>query len=187
MAEEVCPVWVGYWLASPIRKLWQNPVKILSNYVKSGMTVIDVGSAMGFFTLPLAQLVDESGCVIAVDVQEKMLEKLQKRARKKNLEDRIQTHLAETASLNLHGRVDTADFALAFAVVHEVPDQHQLFLELHNVLKADAQLLLAEPKGHVSEKAYGDSIHIARRAGFDVGKALEIRGAIANILIRSES
>ena len=186
MAEEVCPVWVGYWLASPIRKLWQNPVKILSGYVKSGMTVIDVGSAMGFFTLPMAQLVGDSGVVIAVDLQEKMLEKLNKRARKKNLDNRIRTHLAGNTSLNLSGKVDSADFALAFAVVHEVRDQQQLFLELHEVLNENAQLLLAEPTGHhVSEKAYRESIDIARRVGFCENEVLDIRGATTNILIRS--
>ena len=29
MAEHVCPVWVGYFLASPLRKLYQDPRKIL--------------------------------------------------------------------------------------------------------------------------------------------------------------
>ncbi|MBD3274884.1 MAG: methyltransferase domain-containing protein [Candidatus Marinimicrobia bacterium] len=185
MGQEVCPVWAGYWLASPIRKLWQNPEKILSDYVKPGMTVIDVGSAMGFFTLPMAQLVDESGSVIAIDVQEKMLEKLRNRARKKNLHHRIQTHLAESTLLNMKRPVESVDFALAFAVVHEVPDQHQLFLELYQVLKDDARVLFAEPKGHVSKEAYSESIREARQAGFEVGKSLDIRGAIANILIRS--
>ena len=49
MAEHVCPVWVGYLLASPVRKLFDNPEKVLAPYVKEGMTVLDVGSAMGFF------------------------------------------------------------------------------------------------------------------------------------------
>lgn len=185
MSERVCPVWVGYWLASPIRKLWQNPVKILSSYVKPGMTVIDVGSAMGFFTLPLAQLVDESGVVIAVDVQDKMLEKLNKRARKVDLDNRIRTHLAESTSLNLNDTIDGADFALAFAVVHEVPDPQQLFRELHEALKRDAHLLLAEPKGHVPRATYENSINLAEQAGFVEKEALNIRGALANILIRS--
>jgi len=51
MAEHRCPVWVGYFLASGLRKLLQNPVKILSPYVKRNMTVLDIGCAMGFFSL----------------------------------------------------------------------------------------------------------------------------------------
>jgi len=57
MAEKVCPVWVGYLLASPIRKLFQNPPKILSPYVENGMKVLDIGCVMGFFSLPLARMV----------------------------------------------------------------------------------------------------------------------------------
>jgi 2-polyprenyl-3-methyl-5-hydroxy-6-metoxy-1,4-benzoquinol methylase len=54
MAEHVCPYWAGYFLANRLRKLLQNPYKILAPYVRPNMTVLDVGSAMGFFSLPLA-------------------------------------------------------------------------------------------------------------------------------------
>ena len=69
MAKRVCPVWIGYLLASPIRKLFQNPKKILYHYVKEGMMVLDIGCAMGFFSLPLSEMVGSKGKVICVDVQ----------------------------------------------------------------------------------------------------------------------
>ena len=95
MSERVCPVWVGYLLASPLRKFAHNPDKILSPYVKEGMTVLDIGSAMGFFSIPMAQMVGPEGKVICVDMQEKMLERLQKRAHKAGVADRIETRLWE--------------------------------------------------------------------------------------------
>jgi len=61
MAEKVYPVWVGYLLASPIRKLFQNLHKILGHYIEKGMKVLDVGCAMGFFSLPLAGMVGPMG------------------------------------------------------------------------------------------------------------------------------
>ncbi len=79
MSESVCPVWVGYFLASPVRKLFQNPEKMLAPYVKEGMRVLDIGCAMGFFSLPLAQMIGLNGKVICVDVQEKMIKSLEKR------------------------------------------------------------------------------------------------------------
>lgn len=182
MAEDVCPVWAGYWLACPIRKLWQNPENILSEYVKSGMTAVDLGSAMGFFTLPMARMVGDSGRVIAVDIQDKMLEKLQKRAKKKRLDSIIETHLAEDASLQLKQTVDRADFVLAFAVIHEVPDQERVFSELHAVLKKGGKLLFAEPGGHVSRESYDNSLQIAERVGFSIGRSLDIRGSNATEL-----
>jgi len=73
MAERTCPVWVGYLLASPVRKLFENPKKILGEYIKEGMTVLDLGCAMGFFSIPAARMVGPNGKIICVDVQEKMI------------------------------------------------------------------------------------------------------------------
>ena len=89
MAEHVCPVWVGYLLASPIRRLFHNPQQLLEDYVQPGMTVLDVGCAMGFFSIPMAKWVGPRGRVLCVDVQEKMLRSLKKRAQKNGLLDRI--------------------------------------------------------------------------------------------------
>lgn len=53
MAKRVCPFWVGYLLISPLRALMQNSKKILSQYITSGMKVLDVGCGMEFFSLPI--------------------------------------------------------------------------------------------------------------------------------------
>ena len=89
MAKHVCPWWVGYLLISPIRRWLQDPDKILSPYISEGMTVLDVGPGMGFFTIPAARMVGNSGRVIAVDLQEKMLKSLVKRAEKAGVAGRI--------------------------------------------------------------------------------------------------
>ena len=73
MAQSVCPWWLGYVLASPIRKWLQNPQEILRPYLASGMITLDIGSGMGFFSLPMAHAVQPGGKVIAVDLQEKMI------------------------------------------------------------------------------------------------------------------
>ena len=74
MAEHrVCPSWAGYLLASPVRKLLQNPTRILEPYVRAGMNVLEPGPGMGFFTLELARLVGPEGRVVAVDVQPAMI------------------------------------------------------------------------------------------------------------------
>jgi hypothetical protein len=69
MAEHsVCPWWVGYLLASPLRKLWQEPARILTPFVRPGMTALGPGPGMGFFTLELARLAGPAGRVVAIDV-----------------------------------------------------------------------------------------------------------------------
>jgi ubiquinone/menaquinone biosynthesis C-methylase UbiE len=77
-------------LANPLRKLYSNPENILRTYVREGMTVLEVGSGMGFFPLPLARLAGESGRVVCVDVQEKMIRGLKRRATRAGLIGRIE-------------------------------------------------------------------------------------------------
>jgi hypothetical protein len=51
MEERVCPWWLGYLLASPVRRLSQDPGAILAPYVREGATVLAPGPGMGFLTL----------------------------------------------------------------------------------------------------------------------------------------
>ena len=80
MAKHVCPRWLGYFLLCPLRRLGQKPEKILAPFVSEGMTALDIGPGMGYFSLPMAQMVGPGGKVLCVDVQEKMLRSLGSRA-----------------------------------------------------------------------------------------------------------
>lgn len=166
MAEHVCPVWVGYLLASPVRRLFQNPKKILGPYVNKGMKVLDIGCAMGFFSLPLAELVGSEGKVICVDVQEKMIASLEKRARKAGLSDNIDVRVCSSGSFGLADLQEQIDFVVAMAVVHEVPDAASFFSEVYATMKPGGRLLVAEPKGHVSQEDFESTLSTATQAGF---------------------
>lgn len=168
MAHRVCPVWVGYILASPVRKLYQNPQKILRAYVREGMTVLDIGCAMGFFSLPLAEMVGDNGRVICVDIQEKMIKSLEKRVQKAGLSKRIETRRCSANSLGLDDLKEEIDFALAAAVVHEVPDPCSFFSEIYETLKSTGKFLVTEPKGHVSQKDFEMTFSVAEDIGFEV-------------------
>jgi ubiquinone/menaquinone biosynthesis C-methylase UbiE len=183
--HRVCPVWVGYLLVSPIRTLFQNPQKILAPHVSSGMRVLEVGPAMGFFTLPLARLVGPGGRVICVDVQEKMLSALRRRARQANLADRIEARLCDADSLQVADLARTIDFVLAFAVVHEVGDASRFFGEVQSVLTPRGRLLFAEPRGHVSVGAFQGSLAVAKHNGLRQTESLKIARSHAAILERA--
>jgi ubiquinone/menaquinone biosynthesis C-methylase UbiE len=171
----VCPWWIGYFLLSPLRRTLQNPDRILAPYVREGMTVLEIGPGMGFFSLPLARLVGKSGRIICVDVQERMLDKLKKRAQKSGLLDRITAILTEGNSLHIEKYEDQVDFALAFSVVHEVPDQGRMFDEVYRSLKSGSLLLISEPKSHVTEEDFQATIETARARGFRQEASLDIR------------
>ena len=168
MAERVCPVWVGYLLASPVRKLFENPKKILGEYIKEGMTVLDLGSAMGFFSIPAARMVGPKGKVICIDVQEKMIEKLKKRTQRAGILDRIGTIVCDENSLKLTDYTNKIDFAFAFAVIHEVSNVDSFFSETYKALKSNTKFFIAEPKGHVTVEDFKKTVSIAEQNGFKV-------------------
>jgi len=158
----VCPWWGGYFIDNRLRRLFHNPEKIVGPYVKPGMTVMDVGCGMGFCSISMAKLVGDQGRVIAVDLQQKMLDVLRQRAEEAVVADRIQTHKCEQNRLGVDAQ---ADFALAFMMVHEVPDQRRLLDEIHACLKPGGKLLMAEPKIHVSGKVFSNEVTTAEEVG----------------------
>jgi ubiquinone/menaquinone biosynthesis C-methylase UbiE len=161
---------MGYFLINPLRRFMQNPRDILSPYVHDGMTVLEIGPGMGYFTLPLARMAGSRGRVVVVDIQEQMLAGLRQRASRAGLDHRIDCRLSRENSLGVSDVNGLVDFALAFAVVHEVPDQAALFRDLHAALKPGALLLMADPRSHWSREKYGTALAHAARAGFVINE-----------------
>lgn len=182
MAERVCPYWVGYLLMNPLRRLIHHPDKILTSFVTSGMTVLDIGPGMGFFTLPLAKTVGPNGKVVCVDVQANMLDSLQRRAQAAQLADRIVTRTCKPTSLGLDDLEGKIDFAIAFAVVHEVPDVRNFFAEVSKVLKPGANCLVAEPKFHVSVQNFEETLATAKQKGLNLVAKPKIIGCLTALL-----
>jgi ubiquinone/menaquinone biosynthesis C-methylase UbiE len=187
MPERVCPWWIGYLLASPLRKFFHNPNQILSPYLKEGMTVLEVGPGMGFFTLPMAKLVGERGKIICVDVQKKMIDSLMRRVRRAGLSDRITTRLTSGDSLQVDDFANRVDFALLFAVVHEIQNQEKLFREIHATLKSNALVLVSEPTGHVTADGFKQTLAIARQVGFEVISSPKIKRSYTVVLRKLRS
>lgn len=185
MHKRVCPWWLGYLLACPLRRFAQDPGQILAPYIRTGMTVLEPGPGMGFFTLTLARMVGESGKVIAVDIQPKMLTRLQRRLAEAELNSRVEARLASPESMGLADLAGKVDFTLAFAVVHEFPASKPFFAEAAQASKAGAQLLLVEPAGHVNDQEFAAELQDAAEVGFSVADRPVIRRSHAALLQRS--
>jgi len=184
MAHRVCPWWLGYLLASPIRRLLQDPAKVVAPFVREGMTVLEPGPGMGFFTLEIARLVGPSGRVVAVDVQPRMLSSLKRRAARAGLLERVDARLAAPDSLRIADLAGAVDFTLAFALVHELPAVESFFVEVANASKSGAGLLFAEPTGHVTPADFEAELEAAIHAGFKLVERPEIRRSHAAFVLR---
>ena len=171
--KHVCPSWLCFTFDNPLRKIIHKPGKIIAPYIKPGDTVVDIGPGKGYFTIPMCQLVGGAeegaprgdGRVIAVDIQEKMLTSLQRRAVAAGLAGNLTTHLSKPNNLGLAVQ---ADFVLAFWMVHEVPEARQFFMNVKEIMKPDAIFLIAEPLFHVTKGRFNKTLKTAQEAGFKI-------------------
>lgn len=177
----VCPWWIVRIFDNFLRPLFHNPRRMFQPYIKAGMTVLDIGCGRGFASLGLARLVGEDGLVISADLQPEMLKMVQERAKKAGLSDRIRIHQCESNRIGVNEEID---FAVAFFMVHEVPDTQSFLKEIFGLLKPGAHLFIAEPKFHVNKRDFENTIYKAQTIGFKVSERPSIRLGRAVLLLR---
>jgi SAM-dependent methyltransferase len=182
MPGRVCPWWLGYLLASPLRRWFEDPTRLLAPYVRAGMTVLEPGPGMGFFTLELARLVGPQGRVVAPEMQPRMIAGLERRAERAGLADRVEARRVAPDTMGLDDLAGAVDFALVYAVVHEMPDAAQFFKEVAAALKSDGSLLLAEPAGHVKPPEFDMELTLAAQAGLKVADRPTVRRSHSALL-----
>ncbi|MGV8039040.1 MAG: methyltransferase domain-containing protein [Thermoanaerobaculaceae bacterium] len=169
MAQHVCPWWLGYGLLLPFRRLLEHPTRMLAPWVREGMLVVEPGCGMGYFTLDLARLVGPAGRVVAVDVQERMLAALRRRAARAGLAERIDARPRgqrepRPRRPRRHGRPRARHPHDPRGARTRPPSSASCWA----ALRPGAPLLVIEPKGHVSAVELGASIELAVAAGLEV-------------------
>ncbi len=164
-SKRICPVERAGGLDNSARRLFQNPKKIIAEFIREDMHVLDLGCGPGYFTVEIAKMLKSPGKVIAADLQEGMLAIIKNKIKGTELEERVILHKCED---NKIGVTDKFDFILAFYMVHEVPDQKKLFAELKSILKPNGNVYIIEPKFHVTKKMFNDMIGRLKESGFKI-------------------
>ena len=178
----VCPWWGGYFIDNRFRRWLHQPERILQPYLRPSMNILDFGCGMGFFSIAAARLTGPSGRVIAVDLQQRMLDVLRRRADKAGVGPQIQTHQCPADRLLLD---EAFDFGLAFYSAHEAPDPPRLFREIHALLVVGAKFLLVEPVGHVTAKAFARMLGQAAETGWLIEDHPKVRWSHTALLAKS--
>ncbi len=179
--DHTCPWWLCFTFDNPVRGLLQNPFKILSRYVKPDDSVLDIGPGMGYFTFPLSQLTGEKGKVVALDIQDGMLKRLDKKVKTKKIGN-IKIKLYDGIKFDLQEKFD---FILLFWMYHEVRNKDVFIEELKSALKPEGKMLIAEPGIHVSRKKFTESIKLLTEAGFIIAEEPQIALSRA-VLLRKQ-
>jgi ubiquinone/menaquinone biosynthesis C-methylase UbiE len=179
----VCPSTYSGSLDNFLRRMMHNPEKILSPFVKEGMTVLDMGCGPGYFTVELARLTGESGKVIAADLQQEMLDKMYMKVKSFGLDKTVEPHKCESARTGIKQKVD---FILTFWMVHEVPDQKSFIEEMKSLLNPGGKILIAEPIIHVTKRSFSEMIARLESAGLKITSRPDIRFSRSVLLESAE-
>lgn len=163
--NKVCGVELAGALDISLRKLLQNPWKILKPFIREGMTVADLGCGPGFFTIEMAKMVGKKGKVTAVDLQDGMLDIVRKKVSNSDLQNIIKFHRCSADKIGLS---ESFDFILVFYMLHEVPDQSVFMNEVCSLLKASGRVLIVEPKFHVTKNDFDNSKMMMKKSGYKI-------------------
>ena len=133
------------WLEREEREEEEAPTRALEIVdVAAGSTVADIGAGSGYFTERLSKLVGTRGRVFANDIQQGMLDLLQRRIDRRGLTN-VTLVLGEPANPKLPPL--SIDMALMVDVYHELGDPQTMLANIRKALKPDGRLVLLEYKG----------------------------------------
>lgn len=131
-------------LDTPERAQWQSIeafLKVLQP--QAGMTYADIGCGPGYFTLPVAEHLDPTGKVYAIDLQPEMLRELERRAQARGLNNIITVRSREREIPLPAACVEIACLANTF---HELEDPVAFLQEIRRILKPGGRLLVIDWK-----------------------------------------
>ena len=117
------------------------PQKHVEPYVKKGQVVADIGCGSGYYTLALAECVGPEGRVYAVDLNEKAIRNLEKKAEMFGYHN-IEAHASSATDLNfINDR--SIDFVLANGLLCVMAGNRESAVnEIKRIMKPDEKLIL---------------------------------------------
>jgi SAM-dependent methyltransferase len=136
------PAFFARFIDNPVRRRFQPP-KLVVDWIdiEEGMWVLEVGPGPGTFTIEAARRVGERGKFFAVDIQQKIISRLDARLKAEGLTI-VTTKVAPADNLPFPD--NTFDRVFMVSVLGEVPDKHKAISEFKRVLKDDGLLAIGE-------------------------------------------
>ena len=130
------------WLTRPERDGEERPETVLDAlHIPEGATVADVGAGVGYFTWRLARRVGPRGKVIAVEIQQKMLDRIAEDLRKREITN-VELALGDEHQPRLpEGRLDLVLLANAY---HEFSEPEAMMGAIRRSLKPDGRVVVLE-------------------------------------------
>ena len=132
------------WLEREGREREERTDLIIANLsLEDNSVVADIGAGTGYFSFPVARRVP-GGRVLAVDIQEEMLNIIEKRKKQAGIGN-IETVLGSTTDPNIPA--ETVDLAFIVDAYHEFSHPFEMSQAIFSALKPGGRLVLIEYRG----------------------------------------
>ncbi|HTE42745.1 MAG TPA: class I SAM-dependent methyltransferase [Steroidobacteraceae bacterium] len=130
------------WLERPERESEEQPALVIEAMnLKGGETVVDFGAGSGYYTFRLAEAVGPKGTVIAVDIEQKMLDFIRQRAAREN---RTNVGLLRSTETDPRLPSNRVDWLIMVDVYHELSFPYEVMSRIRDALKPGGRVALIE-------------------------------------------
>jgi ubiquinone/menaquinone biosynthesis C-methylase UbiE len=133
--------------------------------LKPGQTILEIGPGPGRLLIPAAWRVLPGGRAIGIDIQHKMIQRLQKRAEQGGVTN-LTALVGDATDLKLPDA--SVDLAFLCTVLGEIPDRAAALAECNRVLKPGGALSITEILGDPHYQSRGKAQRLAEGAGFEL-------------------
>ena len=130
------------WLDRPEREDEERPTAVIDALkLRDGDVVADLGAGSGFFTFRIALKVGKTGKVLAVDIQDEMLETIRRRATALKVKNVEEVKGSDTdPKLPLNG----VDIVLMVDVYHELAYPFEVLTKVREAMKPGGRVVFVE-------------------------------------------
>lgn len=164
-ASAPCPSWLAALveLDNPLAKEHRARNIVDHLKLKPGMRVLDAGCGPGRVAIPLAKAIGSQGEVVAIDMQQGMLDRARAKAQAMHL-----TNIRFLEAAIDAGALGTAlyDCILLVTVLGEIPNRDGAFREIHRALKPGGILSITETMFDPHYQSRAAVVSLGSAAGF---------------------
>jgi putative membrane-bound dehydrogenase-like protein len=130
------------WLDRPDREKEEASTKMIEELkLQPGNVVADIGAGTGRLTLMMAEKVGDDGKVLAVDVQQEMLDIISVKLKQRNIKN---VELVKGTQKSPKLKAESLDLALFVDVYHEFTFPYEMMLEISKAMKVGGRIVLVE-------------------------------------------
>lgn len=142
------------WLDRPEREEEERPAEVLSALdLHTGQVVADLGAGSGYFTFRMAPKVGKTGRVLAVEIQDAMIQTLRQRVAEQKITN---VEIVKGGESDPHLPDGAVDLVLMVDVYHELSYPYEIMTAIRKALRPGGRMVFVEyrkedPKVRIKE------------------------------------